>query len=250
MTVTTGRELFQGVVSKAGVFPSSDSPAYKTFQYWTGLEVVPRNGSDAIQKYFRPAFNEKKISEIEIDDMFRNFALAAMKQHLSYLFIDAFRGAYGLFTSHPYLECLRAGLGFSDSTCPDNPVLACRFQWFCTVGGCSDAQVGAMCQPVVKNAFMTSVWANLMSLYEGYYPSVMIGVLLLTVVGGITGFVRRSVSLMVVAFHFALLMGIQGMFSAVEGRYTMIVYPFIAILATYGARTIIDGVRRKLLIRR
>ncbi len=250
MTVTTGRELFHGIVWKSGLQPSADSPAMKTFQHWTGLSTIPRIMGYEMEGYFRTPFDEKKITEPKIDDVFRDFAITAAKQHPASFFFDIFRGIYGNFTSPPYHVCLLSDLGVPDAACAQRNAPACRIPWFCSLQGCSDTEQGAMCQPAIHNTTMTSLWASLISLYEGYYPFVMIGVFILMCFGGIVGLVKRSFPLILIAFHCGLLLGLQGIISAVEGRYTMIAYPFIAILVAYGIRTIMDGVRRKLSIRR
>lgn len=244
LTVTTGRALFQGVVSKSGLFPSPDSSAYKTFQYWTGLATIPKIGADRVEGYFQPAFARGKITEPQMDDVFRNFALTAIQQHAASFMTGTFRGIYGIFTSSPYHACLLMDLGEPDAQCSDQTTRGCRIPWFCSVHGCPDSGQSAMCQPTIKNTFMNTLWANLISFYEEYYPYVMVGVFGLLCFGAIVGIVRRSIPMFIVVFHGALLLGIQGMFSDVEGRYTMIVYPFISILLAYGIWAIVDFIVR------
>jgi hypothetical protein len=180
-----------------------------------------------------------------MDDVFRDFALAAANAHPVRFVLDIFRGIYGNFVAPPYHECLLTDLGAPEAKCWLGTKRECRIPWFCQTRGCNEKEQRAMCQPIVKNPPMISLWATLIYLYEGYYPYIMVGLFILMCFGGIIGFVHRSMPITAVAFFCLLLLGLQGAVSASEGRYTMIAYPFVAVLVSYGIRTIREFFRKK-----
>lgn len=242
--VMSGRQLYAGAIYNAKINLNKESTAYQKFLDFSGLVEIPNIPVVDVQQSFRYAFNQNLITEVAMDDIFHDLAIDAIKREPLTFFLSTLSGIVSNVTAPPYHGCLIQSLGFPDPTCPSSVDMNCRIPWFCSVLGCSEADWGSMCKPVIQNRVQNNLWITLIRLNELSYPSGMIVLLIFSLIGGIALILRWKTIGIVLVLHWLFLLGIHGMLARGEGRYTMITYPFMALFAAFGLQSVIRGIKK------
>lgn len=209
------------------ILPSKENPIVQEFlKRYPSYESIAALHMWEGQYFFLPEFNEQKLSEYDIDQLYKQLFIETIKEHPDIFIGHVIRNHFMLVNTKPgdWHEII-AQLEQEKKGCKEcNKV---RIKWNNNFIGLQST-----------NNMMAQVWIWYLSLQSAYFPVITSIFFVLAYIGFIQAIIDKKIAAIMIALMFFFLYQAHATLTSEEGRYMILTYPAYTICILYGLYSI------------
>ena len=229
LSMVTGRHIYNNVVTQGKFLPSVDNPLRQEFQKVFPDESIFFRPWWSNQFYFQFYF-QPTISERQVDQLYLNLSLAAIKEHPVGYALHLLRMPLQVLVTAPFTPIHTFVV---EADCRQDP--PCRAPWNRN-----------LCRPVFNSCLARRSWFWATELTKQLHQFIAIIWLILGSIGVIIAVKSRQKILRSAVAIFLVMLFAQAWTEWAEGRFVIPLYGPYAILITVGMNTLYERIRARI----